>query len=297
MQVDQYKKLKIASYSGCLTGAFVNGIENLDSFQIMIGKKLAVVLTYVHWTDPFPLKELEAIYNNVSIPLVTWEPWITDPAGALTAISLGKYNKYVRDFLQAIKDWGKPVFLRFAHEMNGNWYPWDGVHNGCAEAPAKYKQAWAHIYNVIQDLKIDNIILVWSPNNNSCPTETWNEMLNYYPGDQYVDWLAVDGYNWGYGRLETFDQVFASAYNTLTALSNKPIMIAEFASAAGLGGVKAGWITDALAKIKKSYSRIKAFCWFNVNKERDWRINSSSSSEAAFVKNLKDDYFLAKIDT
>ncbi|GAG81757.1 unnamed protein product [marine sediment metagenome] len=252
-------------------------MENLQSFQGMIGKKLAAVLWYVHWTEPFPATDAGIVYANGSIPLITWEPWITRP--------LGTYESYVREFLQAAKDWGKPLFLRFAHEMNGNWYPWDGFHNGEQSAPDKYKQAWLYIYNVREELGADNVNLVWCPNNTNQPNVSWNEISQYYPGDQYVDWIGMDGYNWGYGSWQRFDSVFSNIYQSLTSLTSKPIMIGEFASAEN-GGSKAGWIADAFSNIKNNYPRVKLFCWFNINKERDWRINSSGSAEAAFQQEL-----------
>ncbi|OGC25289.1 hypothetical protein A2291_03740 [candidate division WOR-1 bacterium RIFOXYB2_FULL_42_35] len=307
MDINPYQRLKTANYKGCAIGAFVNGASNLASFQTTIDKNLAIVHTYVHWPasalratagkqDLLPVEELNAVYNNGSIPLLTWEPWVTNQQGVLAAIASGQYDGYVRAFIQAAKDTNKPLFLRFAHEMNGNWYPWDGFHNGSAAGPAKYKQAWSYIYSVIQELQADNIILVWSPNNNNLPDEVWNNMADYYPGDDYVDWLAVDGYNWGYANWESFEQIFGAAYTKLLSISNKPIMVAEFASATGEGNSKADWITDALSKIKNSYPLVKAFCWFNVNKERDWRVNSSSASEAAFRNALKESYFLDRIE-
>lgn len=278
-----------ANFPGCAVGAFVNGLENLENFQKQIMKKLALVLIYTHWTDPFPLAEVEKIYQNGSIPLLTWEPWITDPAGALDAISRGKYEAYVRDFIQALKDWGKPIFLRFAHEMNGNWYPWDGDHNGKKQGPEKYKQAWCYMYNVKEQLGAANAQLVWSPNNYSKPMELWNDLKNYYPGDQYVDWLGMDGYNWGGGSWYCFDLVLGNTYAQLTALTSKPIMIGEFGCAAN-GGSKAAWIKEALHRIKTVYPQIKAFCWFNVDKERDWRID-----ETAFRQAIADRYFVEKM--
>jgi beta-mannanase len=265
-------------------------MENISSFQTMIGKKLAVVLWYVHWQNPFPSAEADTVNANGSTPLITWEPWITHELGTLEAIASGSYESYVRSFLQAAKAWGKPLFLRFAHEMNGNWYPWDGVHND----PEKYKRAWIYICNIKKELKADNVSLVWCPNNTNQPDASWNTVAAYYPGDDYVDWVGMDGYNWGYEKWQSFDAVFSSVYNTLTSLTSKPLMIGEFA-AAEQGGSKADWITDAFARIKSNYPRIKLFCWFNIKKERDWRVNSSSSSEAAFKSVLQDSYFSSKI--
>ena len=260
----------------------------------MLGKHLAVVLWYVHWQEAFPLSEIEAVDANGSLPLITWEPWVSDPAGTLEAIAAGRYDIYVRNFFQAAKAWGKPILLRFAHEMNGNWYPWDGSHNGGGAGAASYIKAWIYIYNVRKAVGADNVCLVWSPNHRNLPAESWNGMANYYPGDQYVDWVGMDGYNWGYTQWESFDAVFGAAYAALTALTAKPLMIGELA-AAEQGGDKAGWIGDALAKIVSSYPRIKMFCWFNINKERDWRIDSSAAAAAAAKNILQKAAFLDRI--
>ncbi|MEA3493282.1 MAG: glycosyl hydrolase [Candidatus Margulisiibacteriota bacterium] len=285
----------LTNFTGCAVGAFVNGMGNISDFQTMIGKNLAVILWYVHWQDPFPTADADTVYNNGSVPLITWEPWITHELGTLEAIAAGSYESYVTQFIQDAKDWGGPVLLRFAHEMNGNWYPWDGYHNGATlEAATKYKNAWIYIYNVKQQLNADNVYLVWTPNNTNLPAESWNEIANYYPGDQYVDWVGMDGYNWGYGNWQEFDAVFSSIYQALIQLTNKPIMVGEFASAEQ-GGSKSSWIIDAMAKLQSSYQNVKIFCWFNINKERDWRANSSSTSEAAFRQGLQDDYFLDTI--
>ena len=280
------------NFSGCTIGAFVNGMENIADFQSTVGRKMAVVLWYHYWPLPFPSSEAESVKSNNSIPLITWEPWITNPVGTLEAIANGSYEAYVTSFMQAARDWGKPVFLRFAHEMNGNWYPWDGFHNGGASAgPERYKRAWIYIYNVKQAVGANNVQMVWCPNNTNQPNEDWNEIAAYYPGDAYVDWIGMDGYNWGYGNWQNFNSIFNAIYQNLTALTAKPLMIGEFA-AAEQGGNKAEWITDAFSQIKNNYTRVKLFCWFNINKERDWRVDSSTAAALAVKQALQDEYFL-----
>ena len=220
--------IRTANFSGVLTGAFVNGFENIASFEADSGKRLAVILWYVSWQSPFPTADADTVYANGSVPLLTWEPWIYNAAGTLEAIASGSYESYVTSFIQAAKDWGKPLFLRFAHEMNGNWYPWSGQ-------PENYIRAWRYIYNVKSNLKADNVIMVWCPNNDSVPTDSWNDAGNYYPGDAYVDWIGLDGYNFGFSNWETFDQVFSGIYTALAALTSKPLMIGEFACAEDAG--------------------------------------------------------------
>lgn len=286
--------LKSGDYTGAAIGAFVDGMVNIPSFEAAIGKKLAVVLWYVPWQQSFPTSDADAVEANGSVPLITWEPWLSGSTATLEAIAAGSYESYVTGFLRAAKAWGKPLFLRFAHEMNGNWYPWDGYHNGSANGPDAYKRAWRYIYNVKTSVGADNVILVWCANNRNLPAAAWNDPADYYPGDDYVDWIGMDGYNWGGVSWESFDSVFSQIYSTLTALSDKPLMIGEF-SADEQGGNKAAWITEAFSRIQAAYPRIKIFCWFNINKERDWRIDSSPASETAMRNALQNDYFLARI--
>jgi hypothetical protein len=283
------------AYNGCAVGAFVNGLKNIASFEAAAGKQLAVINWYVAWPDAFPAADADTVAAHGSVPLITWEPSLTHPLGTLEAIAAGSYESYVRTFLQAAKSWGRPLFLRFAHEMNGNWYPWDGAHNG---GPAAYKKAWLYIYNVKASLEADNVNLVWCPNASDLPAEAWNRLTEYYPGDRYVDWIGLDGYNWGESAntsWESFDAVFGAAYRSLTLLTTKPLMIGEFACATGEGRDKAAWIDAAFGALPTNYPRVKLACWFNINKERNWLIDSDQRVAAACKSALQDGYFLGKI--
>jgi beta-mannanase len=124
------------------------------------------------------------------------------------------------------------------------------------------------------------------------PNAAWNAPENYYPGDAWVDWTCADGYNWGTSqtaaedgwdsRWQTFDEVFGAIYQRVTALAPaKPFMIGEFASSE-LGGNKAAWIADAALRMPAAYPALRAFVWFNYNKETDWRAESSMAALDAF---------------
>ena len=115
--------------------------------------------------------------------------------------------------------------------------------------------------------------------------------MDYYPGDAYVDWTGVDGYNWGTinGGWQTFQQVFKDIYPLLAA-KKKPIMIGEMSSAQ-VGGDKGKWIDEIIPTLRASFPLIKCLVWFDINKEADWRISSSPESEAAFTRMTRDSYF------
>ena len=122
------------------------------------------------------------------------------------------------------------------------------------------------------------------------PSSSWNQIANYYPGDDYVDWLCMDGYNWGTSqfltRWQSFDDIFRSTYEQLRALNaTKPMMIGEMASSE-LGGDKAAWIEDAFERLIQDYPQIRAVIWFDLDKETNWRIDSSPASLKAFTETV-----------
>jgi hypothetical protein len=79
----------------------------------------------------------------------------------------------------------------------------------------------------------------------------------------------------------------------VTALApTKPFMIGEFASSE-VGGNKAAWITDAASRMQAAYPQLRAFVWFNYNKETDWRVESSTASLTAFKSSFVNDAYFA----
>jgi hypothetical protein len=278
---------------GALLGAFV-GTGTLAGFEAELGRPVAINHNFVGWSpDWTPM--LSTLSAGGRIPLVTWEAWDNGSVGApLTDIIGGTYDSMITARAQAVKSFGQKFFLRWGHEMNGNWYPWDGANNGAdLAATTTFISAYQHIHDLFVAAGATNALWVFCPNDVSVPSDSWNQWQNYYPGDAYVDWMGFDGYNWGTVQTtstwQSFPTIVSQIYSTLTA-KGKPIMIPETASTE-LGGDKAAWIAGILPSLKTMFPGIKALVWFQMNKETDWRIDSSSASEAAFVTMANDPYF------
>ena len=287
-------------YTGCGIGVFLADGDptssEIDAYESLISREVAVVMWFKDFTCDFPTAACEIVSNHKCIPMITWEPWKwgeSTPTYPLSGIIAGDFDNYIKSFALAAKTWGKPVFLRFGHEMNGNWYPWDGSHNG--NSTANYVAAWRRVHATFEALGATKVTWVWCPMNYSVPSNSWNNVENYYPGNSYVDWVAFDGYS---DSGTNSDAVFSSIYSTLTGptFSNKPIMIGETARGTGDATNKPDWITDAFNRIKNNYPNIKSYTWFNINKESDWRINSSPESLNAFKASMTDKaYYLSTI--
>jgi hypothetical protein len=177
--------------------------------------------------------------------------------------------------------------LRFAHEMNGDWYPWAvGVNGNTSD---DYVAAWRHVHDLFRSVGVSNVRFLWSPN---VPVSgQTSDLAAAYPGANMVDILGLDGYNWGAGDGHEWtepDMLFDEGLNQLRALDGRqPILISETSSAegSGLGQSKAQWIAKLMSH-GSSQKRVTGFIWFDVNKERDWRINSSQAAQEAFKASL-----------
>ncbi|MFA5097068.1 MAG: glycosyl hydrolase [Candidatus Margulisiibacteriota bacterium] len=307
-----------ADIDGCYIGAFVDYepansskpplvLSYLPSYETNMGRHLGSVMWFQSWgssANGFMTAECNALIDRDSIPHITWEPWkylASDPVYSLQNIINGDFDPYITSWAQSIKAFNKPVFLRFAHEMNGNWYPWSGEQNGGGlESTLKYIAAWRHVHDIFSSAGADNVTWVWCVYGGSVPDEPWNNADNYYPGDDYVDWIAIDNYNWGGTRpwgWNSFDALFRQPYDLLTSSHpGKPVMIAEFACSEvydwATWDKKGPWIIDAFAKMKTQYPAVKSYNWFNIDKsglgETNWFIESSESSKAGMFSAMSD---------
>lgn len=253
----------------------------LDRYAQMVGRKPDIVMDYSNVTDPLLTQtEIANLAARGETPLVTWQlfksGW-SGPTIPLSEIAAGKYDSYLRNAATLAK--GLPfneIMIRFAHEMNGNWYGWSGD-------PSNYVAAWRHIVTIFRQENANNVKFVWSPN-----VDYGNYPFSaYFPGDAYVDYVGLDGYNWGAAGIgtnkwESLSQVFSRSYQQLTQLSSKPVIITEVSSSEA-GGSKASWIREGfLSTIPKDFPRVAAVIWFDRSQEEDWRIDSSSTSLEAY---------------
>ena len=258
----------------------------LDQFAAVAGRRPGLVNVFRGFDTGFDAEVADTIWRRGAIPMFTWEPW--DPAGGpaqpryrLSRIASGEFDGYVANWAEAARAWGRPLLLRFAPEMNGDWTPWSAGVNG--NSAADYVRAWRRVHAIFGEVGAGNVAWVWSPNvvfPGSSP------LRSVFPGAAYVDWIGVDGYNWGRTRAgqhwRSFGEIFGPTLRQVRALARKPLMISEVASAE-MGGDKAAWIRDFFASIERSPD-ILGFVWFNYDKEADWRVDSSPDARAAFAR-------------
>ena len=170
------------------------------------------------------------------------------------------------------------MVVRFAHEMNGFWYPWCEQSNG--NHRGDYIKAWRHVHNLFTAGGVANVTWLWSPNV-SYTGSTPLKIL--YPGDKYVDWIGLSGYYGTSGQksYRSFDGIFKSTFAELKAFTRKPIVITE-TGATDADGQKARWIRQMFAQLPH-HTQVIGLIWFETVKEADWRVANSQAAAAAFA--------------
>lgn len=282
-------------YVGVFREGAPRNMNFIRQFEKQAGKKPAMVMWYQDWTQDFPLQDARNVVDYGAVCHVVWEPWLWSDNGKikLDNIIKGEWDKYIEKWAADAKAFKETIYLRWGHEFNIEKYPWGILNN--EKDPDKYIKAWKRVHAIFKKVGADNVKWIWCFNNYPNPDESWNDWELAYPGDEYVDWIGIDGYNWGttqsWSGWQSFKEMLRDQVRRVSKKHpGKPLMIAEFASTEQ-GGDKAKWIKEIPGYLKSSMRAVNAIVWFDVKKESDWRITSSEKSLAAFKAIMKEPLF------
>jgi len=250
--------------------------QDIDSYTAIAGALPHFVMWFQSWHEPlFYSGQQRGIDARNVTPIITWSPGSDFSMSRMVA---GAYDSYITAQAKLAKSWKRPIFIRPFHEMNGTWvsYGPDKV------SSQTFVAGWRHVVDIFRRLGVSNVTWVWSPNvYGSAPNQKSRAFDSLYPGNAYVDWVGLDGYNYGHPWM-SWASLYSSSYADLAALSPKPMMVAEWGSTA-TGGDEAAWIRDAfLTEIPTDMPRIRAAVSFDRVAESDFRINSSTAVLAAY---------------
>lgn len=269
-----YTNNKFEPVEGSYLGGYIIQDKNVNTpkeFNQLTKKNHASFFRYLGYGQAFPRFWVQELKEVGAVPQIALEP-----NAGLDQI---QDDEYLRNFAKAANEANVPIFLRFASEMNGDWTAY-------SDNPKKYKEKWRLVHNIMEE-EAPNVAMVWTvfvhESNRSFLKRTWDfincrSIMNYYPGDDYVDWVGVNVYSVRFlnANLDTPSSVQSPlrlieyVYNEFS--TRKPIYIAEW-------GVPHYTIADnsynidfATTIIKEMYQglenskkRVKAVYYFNVN--------------------------------
>ncbi len=239
-------------------------------------------------------------------------------AFSMQNIISGKWDKELKQWAKEAKadrdEKGKliPLLVTFTIEMNGYWFPWSGIYNGgaiknkygdpnLADGPERYRDAYRHIIDLFRKEGVKHITWFFVPDTMdpnedwvSFLTESWNAQKNYYPGDDYIDWIgtnlygaAAQDYNWTF-----FSDDWIKKYPAIQAItSNKPLALMEFGVIEDHpDGRKSAWLNNAFETIIGADYPFQAISYWHD----DWsgtgngmKVDTSPESLVTFRENIK----------
>jgi mannan endo-1,4-beta-mannosidase len=265
---------------------FGGNLSATNALENSIQRRVGIVSWYQDWNVDGShfrwnvAKSVRAIKRSGRRAMLTWEPTGPDwTSYSYDNIAAGAKDDYIRWWAHKVGKLHTRVYVRLAHEMNGNWYPWGGTVG--TNSAAKFRRMWRHVVDVARAAGARNVKWVWCPLTENVPNTAGNRMARYYPGRRYVDVLSLDGYNWGaatpqYGGWRSFRKIFAKPYKRISRLGPQPVWIAEVGSASD-GGDKSEWVRK-MWKVASRWKRLKAIVWFNQDGDRDWSTASAASA-------------------
>jgi hypothetical protein len=266
-----------------LLGAFDNqmrqSLESIVALEDSLASTFPLIQLYTAWGDKpdqeFPVRMVEGIFQAGSIPVITWEPWLTafessrhphlrglelrDKKG-MKDVASGAYDFYIRQWARGAKAMKKTIFIRPGHEMNDPYrYPWGPQNN----TPEDFVAAWRHMHAVFAEEQVHNVLWIWSPH------PAYGQFDAFYPGDSVVDYVGINTLNYGtvapWSQWWSFSEVFGKFYKTLAGF-NKPVMLTELGSLE-VGGSRSEWFAHALDSLPQKYPAVKAVLFFHYSED------------------------------
>jgi hypothetical protein len=270
-------------YHGVFPGGFNQNEDVIDqadliSYQQTVGKKAAWVYFSNNWfrNRAFPSAEAGWIRDNGSIPFIrlmlrsSEELNTAEAVFTLDRINNGDFDNDLKAWARSAKEFKTPIMAEYGTEVNGSWFSWNGAWNGgTGTGPKKFQEAYRRIIRIAREEGAANLLWVFHVNDRDDPPEYWNRLENYYPGDDWIDWLGVSVYGAQKPSGETnvrFRKLMDKVYPRLVKLApDKPIALLEFGITSLNKQIdQADWADRALKDLTgRRWPRVIGFAWWN----------------------------------
>ncbi|PID69115.1 MAG: beta-mannosidase [Flavobacteriales bacterium] len=183
----------------------------------------------------------------------------------------------VAAFLQSLKTENGtaiPIILRPWHEHTGNWFWWG--QNSCSKE--EYIALWRMTHNYLDSKGLNNIIYAYSP-------DIRENYMERYPGDEYVDILGLDLYQFGIEGRKNYLEKLHKKLTEIKKLGEKHHKLIALTETGCEGIPDANWWTDTLKPLLDEYPLSYVMVWRNAREkpEHFYVPYPGQDSEADFV--------------
>ncbi|MGI9608647.1 MAG: glycoside hydrolase family 26 protein [Acidimicrobiales bacterium] len=247
-----------------------------EALETDAGRTYDIGHVFHAWDKAIPTADDDFHIADGRLLMISWNGTDT------IEIADGEHDQWITSQAEAVRDLDRRVLLRWFWEMDGR-RRLPLVHSG-----ANYVAAWLHIRAIFDEVGAANAEFVWCPNDflfRDGDPDQW------YPGDDHVDWLCADGYNWADSTTSDewlgIDEIFAD-FHEWAAPRGLPIVIAETGVGEAEPGAKAEWLRSLPSLLESELPEIDALVYFDKDftdaGHRDWRLDTSPEAYEAWLE-------------
>lgn len=277
--------------------------EKLQQFEQLTHKKVSIAHFYRGWealADPKLVTQIDMLRKNGWEPMLNVNPYFFSQCSAnnlslYKAIANGNCDAFLHKAGKNLHEVKQPFYFLFAWEMNNPQLAWSVPTSGSSSDD--FMATWRHINAIFKQEKVTNAIWVFCPNTQGGKSISYDKI---YPGNNYVDWIGLDGYNWGttqsWSHWQSFSEVFTASYNHLVNIApDKPMVIAEV-NTTDQGGDKSAWYTDMFTQqIPYNFPKIQAVVIYNEDRSQqeqvNWKVDVTSNTLHAFSSAVHAEFY------
>jgi hypothetical protein len=275
-------------------------IDAVHAFETKVGRKLGATRDFLNWDSPFPTSYENTLKSEGTTVLLSFSTrrlngqavkWATI-AAATPGTAL--YDE-MTSWADRIRSFGAPMYVTLQHEPEASGKEVFGT-------SADYIAAWRTWVGILRGEGAVNAKAMWITTAfaHKLGAGDRRQAVKWYPGDAYVDAIAVDAYNWTncrpgvtnpWNSLQTLVEGFHQFW---LAHPGPEVWLAEYASVEdpAVPGRRAAWLNDARALLQTAdYTRIRGVVYFDLNKACDWRVDAPAATLATFAAMGQDPYF------
>ena len=288
---------------GSYTQGYVGDVSvvnrELHGFSGWADKKLSMGGVFFDLEDDNPRynipQQLETLRQNGMTAFLNFSS-----RRSAAEIANGAVDRNIQQIAEAYANWIKKGDNRIAMfaplpEMNGDWETYK-------EDPANFKRAYQRIQQIFTTAGVPRSSVRWVFAPNGWSKNQAHQFENYYPGESTVDIVAFSGYNWGFCQSSTWKEwispqtVYEPYLNRMRKMApNKPIVIAQTATTSTTANgnnlqQKDQWLQDSYRYLSNAPD-VRGIMYFNINKECDWKIDTTQSNSQGFKSVLQSDRF------
>jgi hypothetical protein len=290
------RRVALGIWSGTLPSRDIN---TFDDFANDVGRRPAIWAVSSLWgavdSQDFPKELASQARSRGATLLVAWIPVKGPPISTEDGtysryrnIVEGEHDDYIRQWAKDAKSFGGPVLVRFAHEMNGKYFPWGTGYGEFPNTPTDFKAAWRYVVKKFRKVGATNVKFVWTPSR----VNKKKSYTPWYPGDRWVHYVGFSNFNWGTyfttTKCETFVQGISMHMAKFSRFTSKPVIIAELGTTPKTcnGITKPEWIRSGYKAVRRRYPKIKAIVYQNVDlsylNHPDWSLDNPPEAMDAY---------------